>query len=121
MHKQTDSPAHKVCKKSQHYSRVFLSSGRKWQSRHRYKKGQQILQTKDAEKRKLAAAASANRPTCLQNADKPQRLWKNACISTAANVQKPLFCRPKRFCPRSVQLGYNVFPTHPAARKPLSL
>jgi hypothetical protein len=23
---------------------------------------------------------------------KPHRLWKNACISTAANVQKPLFC-----------------------------
>jgi hypothetical protein len=51
----------------------------------------------------------------------PLRLWKNACISTAANVQKPVFCCPKRFCPRSVQLGYNAFPAHPAARKPLTL
>jgi hypothetical protein len=52
---------------------------------------------------------------------KPDRLWKNACISTAANVQKPLFCWPNRFCPRSVQAGYNAFPAHPAARKPLTL
>jgi hypothetical protein len=52
---------------------------------------------------------------------KPDRLWKNACISTAANVQKALFCWPKRFCPRSIQLPYNVFPAHPAARKPLTL
>jgi hypothetical protein len=52
---------------------------------------------------------------------KPGRLWKNACISTAANVQKPFFCSLKRFCPSSVQLGYNVFPTHPEARKPLTL
>jgi hypothetical protein len=52
---------------------------------------------------------------------KPLRLWKNACISTAANVQKLLFCWTNRFCPRSVQAGYNAFPAHPEAPKPLTL
>jgi hypothetical protein len=56
-----------------------------------------------------------------KNRSKPRRLWKNACISTASNVQKPLFCWPIRFCPRSVQLRYNAFPAHPEARKPLML
>jgi hypothetical protein len=53
--------------------------------------------------------------------EKPERLWKNACISTAANVQKTVFCWLNRFCPSSVQLRYNAFPAHPAARKLLML
>jgi hypothetical protein len=62
-----------------------------------------------------------NHTSATKQPGKPERLWKNACISTAANVQKPLFCWPNRFCPRSVQAGYNAFPAHPAARKPLTL
>jgi hypothetical protein len=55
----------------------------------------------------------------------------NAC-KTGASVEKRLhihsgkcakavFCWLIRFCPRSVQLGYNAFPAHPRTRKPLTL
>jgi hypothetical protein len=53
--------------------------------------------------------------------EKSLRLWKNACISTATNVQKPRFFLVSSFCPRTVQLRYNVFPARSAARKPLTL
>jgi hypothetical protein len=56
----------------------------------------------------------------------------NRLQNHAASVEKRLhihsgkcaeavFCSLNRFCPRSVQLGYNAFPAHPAARKPLTL
>jgi len=49
------------------------------------------------------------------------RLWKSACISTGADVQNRAFSAPPPFCPRTVRLGYNVFPALPADRKPLML
>lgn len=58
---------------------------------------------------------------CRQNGFELQRLWKNACISTGASVQKQTFFWLNCFCPTSVQHRYNVFPALTAARKPLTL
>jgi hypothetical protein len=99
--------------KALHCSTVFLSSGRKWQGQNRRKKNDNILPTS---RMHAEQTSSGSKIAC-----KILRLWKNACISTAANVQKPVFFSLNRFCPRSVQPGYNAFPAHPAARKPLML
>ena len=62
-----------------------------------------------------------NLPPRQENRCFCRRLWKKRCISTAPDVQKqPISCSPG-FCPTSVQAGYNAFPAHPSARKPLSL
>jgi hypothetical protein len=49
------------------------------------------------------------------------RLWTNACISTAADVQNSRFFLDRLFCPTSVQHRYNACPANPEVRKPLTL
>jgi len=57
----------------------------------------------------------------LEATNLPDSLWKNPCISTAANVQNSVFPVDAVICPRSIRTRRKACQVFRTVRKPLTL